>query len=698
MVANELQVRVRYGIRRGSRFPAGATVLRDGVNFSIFSRAATHVELLLYETSTSAEPFQEIALAADEHRSFYFWHVFVEGLKPGVCYAWRVDGPRDEERTGYNFEPRLALVDPWARAIDDGRWDRGATIGRAARHASMRGIVTQLPPRPRALHIPGALTEAIVYELHVGGFTRHPSSGVAHPGTFAGLIEKIPYLRELGVTHVELMPAMAFDEQDVPSVVAARGLRNYWGYSTHSFYSPHPRYCVEPARAAHEFRELADALHAAGIGVLMDVVFNHTSEGGTDGPIMNFKGLANDVFYHLDAADRRRYRDYTGCGNTVNCSHPLVTAFIVHCLEYWVEELGVDGFRFDLASVFARDMNGMPMADPPVPWALESSPTLARVPLIAEAWDAAGLYQVGSFPGMGWMEWNGRYRDIMRRFVRGDPGIVGEVATRLAGSADLYRGGGRLPGNSVNFVTCHDGFTLHDLVSYNGKHNESNGEDNRDGSNDNSSWNCGMEGETADPAVNALRRRQAKNLLSLLMLSRGVPMLLAGDEVLRTQLGNNNAWCQDSDLSWFDWRLLDANSDFLRFTRELMAFRKRHPCLTANRFFDGSSGRGGLPDVSWRGPGLDEPNWQDPGGRFLAMLLGGLSEGEEHLYVLLNMAPESIDAAVPTITNCHWHVAIDTASESPQDIAVPPSQRRHAGSEYRVQGRSVVVLEGRRSH
>ena len=447
-----------------------------------------------------------------------------------------------------------------------------------------------------------------------------------HPGTFAGVIEKIPYLRALGVTHVELLPVMAFDEQDVPAAVAARGLRNYWGYSTHSFYSPHPRYCVEPARAVEEFRALTDALHDAGIGVLLDVVFNHTAEGGEQGPMINFKGLANDVFYHLDAADRRRYRDYTGCGNTVNCNHPLVTAFIVHCLEYWVEEMGVDGFRFDLASVFARDQRGELMADPPVPWAIESSRVISRVPLIAEAWDAAGLYHVGAFPGMAWAEWNGRYRDVMRRFVRGDPGLVGEVATRIAGSADLYADDGRLPGNSINFITCHDGFTLHDLVSYNAKHNEANGEDNRDGTDDNASWNCGVEGETTDPAVLALRLRQAKNFLAMLMLSRGVPMLLAGDEVLRSQGGNNNAYCQDNALSWFDWSLVESNRDMLRFTRELIALRRRHACLTANRFFDGSPVPGrGIPDIAWHGARLNEPAWHDGQGRFLQFHHGRLA-------------------------------------------------------------------------
>jgi glycogen operon protein len=496
---------------------------------------------------------------------------------------------------------------------------------------------------------------------------------------------------------VELLPVMAFDEQDVPAATAARGLINYWGYSTHSFYSPHTRYCIDPMCSAEEFRALADALHAAGIGLLLDVVFNHTAEGGASGPTINFKGLANEVFYHLDPADRRRYCDYTGCGNTVNCNHPQVTAFIVACLEYWVEEMGVDGFRFDLASVFARDQRGELMDDPPLPWAIESSSVLSRVPVIAEAWDAAGLYHVGAFPGMAWAEWNGRYRDVVRRFVRGDPALVGDVATRIAGSADLYANGGRLPGNSINFITCHDGFTLHDLTSYNGKHNEANESNNTDGSDDNASWNCGVEGATSDASVLALRRRQAKNFLAILLLSRGVPMLLAGDEVLRSQHGNNNAYCQDNALSWFDWKLLEANRDMLRFTRELIALRRRHPCLMVNRFFDGQPIRGrGIPDICWHGERLGESPWQDKGARFLAYTVAGLTPEEEDMHVMLNMSEQAVEAALPSIPGRRWHVALDTAQASPDDVLPRARQSPHPSASYLVNSRSVVVLEGRR--
>jgi isoamylase len=684
---------VRYPTRPGSRFPPGATVVPGGINFCIFSRHATRVELLLYAAADSPEPFQVIALTPERNRSFFFWHVLVEGLPLHTCYTWRADGPQDTLQTGRTFNPRKELVDPYASAVTDTLWNRlRAADPQDGAHASLRGVVTE--PVPSSDATPRGLDGAVIYELHVGGFTRHPSSGVKHPGTFAGLIEKIPYLGELGITHVELMPVMAFDEQDVPVPVAARGLRNYWGYSTHSFYSPHPRYGLDPMRCAYEFRALVDALHGAGIGVLLDVVFNHTAEGGTQGPMINFKGLANDIFYHLDAADRRLYRDYTGCGNTINCNHPQVTAFIVHCLEYWVEELGVDGFRFDLASVFARDQRGELMADPPVPWAIESSRILSRVPLIAEAWDAAGLYHVGAFPGMAWAEWNGRYRDVIRRFVRGDPGLVGEVATRVAGSEDLYAHDGRLPGNGVNFITCHDGFTLNDLVSYNAKHNEANGEDNRDGSNDNLSWNCGAEGETSDPEVLRLRQRQARNFLAILFLSQGVPMMLAGDEVLRSQRGNNNGYCQDNELSWFDWRLLSTRGDMLRFVRELIALRKRHPGLCRQRFLTGRPAPGAtLPDVAWHGERLREPLWHDAGAQLLAFTLAGEHATESPLHVIFNMSDAARTVAVPVIDGYRWRRALDTARVSPDDIVPPQQQTGAEGEQYLAQPRSVVVLE-----
>ncbi|MBV8214916.1 MAG: glycogen-debranching protein [Verrucomicrobia bacterium] len=665
----------------------GATWTAEGVNFCIFSKNARQVELFLYTSADSPEPLQIITLDPEIHRTYFFWHVFVEGLRPGAYYTWRVDGGRE-------------LVDLWARGVSDSVWNRQQAIrDPGAADNSIRAIVTtDSEVGSRKSPLTPDLNGAVIYELHVGGFTRHPSSGVQHPGTFSGMIEKIPYLQELGVTHVELLPVMAFDAQDVPPAVAARSLTNYWGYSPHSFFSPHPHFCVRPdhGTSRNEFRELVDALHAAGIRVILDVVFNHTAEGGADGPIINFKGFANDTFYLLDPADPRRYSNYSGCGNTINCNHPLVTRFIVNCLEWWVEEMGVDGFRFDLASVFVRGEDGTPLAHPPLPWDIELSRTLARLPLIAEAWDASGLYHVGGFPGLSWTEWNGRYRDVIRRFVRGDRGIIGEVASCIAGSSELYADDGRLPDNSINFITCHDGFTLRDLVSYNCKHNEANGEENRDGSNENLSWNCGAEGETDDAGVNTLRCRQAKNFIAILMASRGVPMLMAGDEILRTQHGNNNAWCQDNELSWLDWRLVQTEQSMFEFVRGTIGLRRRHPSLIRNAFFTGRPVPGrDILDITWHGIRLNEPAWHDGSTQFLAYTIAGVTVHEEDLHVILNMADLSIEVPLPTIADRNWYLAVDTFEHANSGIFLPANQRPVVSATWRVQPRSVLIFENR---
>jgi isoamylase len=692
----------QYDTKPGSRYPGGATVDAGGVNFAVFSRNATSMELLLYESVDSPEPFQVIPLDPENNRTFFSWHVYVEGLTAGVHYTWRVDGPDDTKRTGRRFDRTRELLDPWAGAVTDRLWNRDLARRKTDRPPAMRAVVVGDDydwEGDRPLECPPEAT--IIYELHVGGFTRHPSSGVGHPGTFAGLIEKIPYLKELGITHVELMPIMAFDEQHVPEPVAAKGLKNYWGYSTHSFYSPHPGYCVTPEAGTHgrEFRDLVKALHRAGIGVILDVVFNHTAEGGGDGPAINFKGFVNELFYHLESGDRSVYRDFTGCGNTVNCNHPLPARFIIRCLEDWVRLMHVDGFRFDLASVMARGEDGNPMRHPPVLWNIEFSDVLLNTRIIAEAWDAAGLYQVGTFPGLRWAEWNGRYRDVMRRFVRGERGLIGPAATNLAGSSDLYQHQGRLPTNSINFITCHDGFTLTDLVSFNGKHNEANGEDNRDGCSDNLSWNCGVEGDSVDPEIVTLRRRQAKNFMAVLLLSQGVPMILAGDEVLRTQRGNNNCYCQDNELSWLDWTLTETNWDILKFVREMIAFRKRHPCLMHNRFLTGRPQPGRpLPDVSWHGLRLGEPLWSDPNAQLLAYTLSAVEAAEEDLHIILNMAAEPVQLDLPKVSGLSWYRAVDTWLPTPSDILRAPDQVEVKDLRVLVHPHSVVVLEGRRDN
>jgi glycogen operon protein len=688
--------RAPFSTRTGRRFPHGATVVEGGVNFSVFSRHAAWVELLLYEEADSAAPFQVIRLDPEQNRTFYSWHVLVEGLRAGVSYAWRADGPDDTATTGRRFNPRKALVDPWARAVTDEAYDRERCADPDdASHSSPRGLVVEPASEPRARAAPrGQLAGAVIYELHVGHFTRHPSSGVRHPGKFLGLLEKIPYLRDLGVTHVELMPVMAFDRQDRPPHVAARGMSNAWGYSPFAWWSPHPGYVTDPERGVHEreLRAMVDALHDAGLGVILDVVFNHSCEGGADGPVVGLKGLANEVFYLLDPKDRRRYVDFTGCGNTLNANHPLVTRFALHCLEHWVQKMGVDGFRFDLASALTRGEDGAPLPNPPLPWAIELSPRLEGAALIAEAWDAEGLCHAGTFPGFRWAEWNGRFRDVMRRFVRGDAGIEGDVARCLSGSADLFQDDGRTPSSSVNFVTCHDGLTLRDLVTYARGHDPS---DDRVGP-DTNGWNCGAEGETEDGAVNSLRRRQAKNHVAVLMLSLGVPMLLMGDEVLRTQLGNRNAWCVDDESTWLDWRLVDSNGDMHRFVRELIALRRRHPALLRDRFLTGRPVPGReLPDVAWHGERLGEPPWR-AGGSVLAFTLAGLAPADEDLHVVLNMSERPLRLDLPSIAGRRWHVAVDTSRPSPDDVTPPERQRPHDGAAVDAGPRSVVVLEARR--
>ncbi|MGR9052333.1 MAG: glycogen debranching protein GlgX [Gammaproteobacteria bacterium] len=688
----------QYNFNAGYPYPAGATANGEGINFSIFSRHATQVELLLFESAEQFDPFQIIKLETHVNRTFYAWHVYVEKLPPGTWYAWRLDGPINVKETGLRFDKDKHIVDPWARAVSQKLWDRDTACKPGDNgHRSIRAMVVddKYPwegDKPLSIRS----ENVIIYELHVGGFTRHSSAQVKYPGTFGGLIEKIPYLQDLGITHVELLPVMAFDEQDVPMRTAELGLLNYWGYSSHSFFSPHPGYCVTPEQGTHikEFRDLVKALHRAGIGVIMDVVFNHTAEAGSDGPYINFRGIGSDIYYHVDPIDKSIYRDYTGCGNTVNANHPLVSNFIISCLEYWVEEMHVDGFRFDLASAMARGEDGSPLHDPPVLWGIELSEKLSRTKLIAEAWDAVGLYQVGSFPGYRWAEWNGRYRDVVRRFLRGDKGLLGELATRLCGSSDLYHPEGRLPINSINFITCHDGFTLIDLFSYNEKHNEANGEGNGDGCNNNLSWNCGIEGPTDESAILALRYRQVKNAFAVLLLSQGVPMLLAGDEVLKSQQGNNNGYCQDNELTWFDWNFGSKNREILQFVKRMIALRKRHPCLMRRRFLTGEIAEGlDRPDIVWHGLHLEKPSWNDYDARILAFTLAPANEDDTDLHVMMNMSDKKAEMELPVLKNRAWKLAIDTAQAFPGDAVAPEEQIPHRLRSYVVAPKSVVVME-----
>jgi len=688
---------IAYGVENGRTHPLGATLDAEGVNFSVWTEHATGVELLLFEHHSDLEPFQVIKLNHKFNKTFQFWHCYVRGLRAGTFYAYRVDGPADLAH-GHRFNRNKVVLDPYARATDSYLWRRGDACGPDdnVRTSQRCVVVDQSYDWEGDQPLNRRMSETIVYEMHVGGFTKSPTSGVAHPGTYEGVIEKIPYLKELGITAVELLPVFDFDpsEIDKPNPAGGPNLSNYWGYSTVSFFAPHSRYCVSPSSGSHlrEFRDMVKALHKAGIEVILDVVFNHTSEGNHDGPTINFKGFGNSTYYYLWPPDHQFYMDFSGCGNTLNCNHPIPEKLIIECLEYWHSEMHVDGFRFDEGSILSRGPDGAPMDYPPVLWHIELSEELADCKIIAEAWDAAGLFQIGYFPGFRWAEWNGLYRDTVRRFVRGDRGLVGLVASRIAGSADIYERTGRLAVNSINFITCHDGFTLNDVVSYNHKHNEANGEGNRDGQDENFSWNSGFEGETDDLAVEGLRRRQIKNFAAILLLSQGVPMITYGDEVRRTQHGNNNAYCQDSELSWFDWSLVDKNRDLLRFFQRMIALRRASGQLHRVRFERGEVNERGLHDIEWHGCQLRSPGFGDPSSGVLAVTIGNMVGPGPDLHIVLNMEDQELDFEVPPMIGRSWYRLVDTSLSSPADFCDPGEEVAVAGNSIKAAARSVVVL------
>ena len=706
------EVAMTYQTEVGRAHPLGAIPDADGVNFSLFADRATSVELLLFNDHDDTEPFMTIQLDPNIHKTFHFWHVYVRGLQPGTHYVYRLDGLQDVHDYGDRYNPNKALIDPYARGNTDALYSRADACGPQDNLAtSMRSVVIDTAGYDWEGDLPinRPMSETVIYELHVGGFTKSPTSGCQFPGTFIGVIEKIPYLKELGITGVELLPVFDFDQKGSERISPVDGttLRNYWGYDPHSFLAPENSYCVNPEAGNHiiEFRNMAKALHRAGIGGILDVVFNHTTEGDQRGPTLNFRGFANSSYYMLSSQDRQYYMNFSGCGNTFNGNHPIAEKLIVDALEFWVTEMHVDGFRFDEAVILCRDQNGAPMTNPPVIWQIELSETLADTKIIAEAWDAAGLYEVGYFPGYRWGEWNGRFRDTVRRFVKGDQGysegkpVVAKVADVIAGSADIFQSSGGLPINSVNFITAHDGFTLNDLVSFNYKHNEANGEGNRDGIDENLSWNCGAEGQTSNPDIEELRNRQVKNFAAVLMLSQGVPMFVSGDEVRRTQRGNNNTYCQDNEINWFDWTLVEKHHDVFRFFSRMIAFRKSHPILHLSRFLRGDVNRRGLKDMDWHGCRLYSPGWNDPSSRVLAFTMGGFAkEGSPEdvdLHVMLNMEFEDLDFDLPPLKDRRWHRVVDTALPSPDDIMKTEEAVVIGGNVYRAQKHSVVVLISR---
>lgn len=658
--------------------PYGAILREGGAQFVVFSRSATAMRLLLYNRTNDREPSEVIEFDPETDRWGDVWSIFVPGVGTGQLYHFQANGPYDPEH-GQWFDGNARLVDPYAKALagcflpaDDGviRPPKCVVIDESFDWEGDR-------------HLRHDLSESIIYEMHVRGFTKSKTSGAKFPGTYLGIIEKIPYLKSLGITAVELMPVHEFPIRDITGRVPERP--NYWGYDSMAFFSPHRGYAYgeEPGSQVNEFKQMVKALHQAGIEVILDVVFNHTCEGNELGPVLSFKGLENRVYYMLGNGGSR-YANYSGCGNTVNGNHPVVREMIFHCLRHWVHNYHIDGFRFDLASILSRDRNGNLVPNPPLLEAIAADPLLADTKIIAEAWDAAGAYQVGSFGNLRWAdshgdrhwaEWNGRYRDDMRRFWRGDAGTLGAFATRLSGSSDLYEHAGRPPYCSINFITSHDGFTLNDLTSYRDKHNESNGEGNRDGENNNSSDNYGVEGPTRKATIDKVRVRQLKNMFASLMLSQGVPMFVAGDECRRTQRGNNNAYCQDNEISWFDWKLVEKNADLVRFCRAMIRFRREQPTLRRKSFLTGQPViPGGISDVSWFSALGTAVDWH---GNDLALIVLLAAPGTDldpkgvgrDVLMLINATTQPREFILPPVTKgTRWRLFADTSAESPGDV------------------------------
>jgi glycogen operon protein len=700
------EVSERTDVRVGVPLPLGTYARGEGVNFAFSSRHSSRVRLELFDHPEDATAARVIDLDPARNRTGDVWHVWIRGIRPGQLYAYRVDGPY-QPQDGHRFNFNKLLLDPFATAISRlPNWEFGPAWGYDSSVVdgdSVCSLVDNAGAMPKCVFTqehfhwhedrpPGhPWSKTVIYETHVRGFTIHPSSGVEHPGTYRGLMEKIPYLKDLGVTAVELMPVQEFNENQVTGIHSqtaktAKLLKNYWGYDPVVFFAPKASYSSAGGLGQQklEFREMVRAFHNAGIEVILDVVFNHTAEGDERGPTLCFRGMDNAIFYTL-AGDRRYYKDYTGTGNTINANHPVVRDHILAALRYWMVEMHVDGFRFDLASVLGRDGTGNLLANAPLLEQIAEDPILRDVKIIAEAWDAAGAYEVGSFSERRWAEWNGRYRDDIRRFWRGDDGMLGLFASRICGSADIYTKSGKGPESSINFVTCHDGFTLNDLVSYRLKHNEANGENNQDGTNDNFSENYGTEGQTTEAGVEALRKGQIKNFLLTLFISRGVPMLLGGDEFRRTQGGNNNAYCQDNETSWHDWSCLEQQRDIFRFTRGMIAFRRAHPILNMEQFYTDA-------EIQWFAPQGGSPNWADPKAQQVACLVH--EDEQRALCLMFNAGADAVDFGLPpALPRARWHLAVDTSREAPQDLFAAGEEPLWEDPQtYRLSPRSSAIL------
>lgn len=710
------EIREIDGLRteRGNPYLYGATLSGEGCNFCLFSKHASAVTLLLFEHYSLTHPTHSIPLDPAIHRTGDVWHIFIHGIQSGQYYGYSVDGPYDPAQ-GHRFNPHKLLIDPYTRAVG-GRyhWNTSAAYGydRDSRHQDLTiSDENNFEIEAKSLVIDDSdfdwgddqfpripLKDTIIYETHVRSLSCHPSAASRHPGSFLAIIDLIPYFKSLGVTTLELLPVQDFNEDENfrSDPLTGNKLKQYWGYSTLAFFAPNSWYATDHqgSTAVREFKEMVKALHAAGMEIILDVVYNHTGEGNEYGPTLSFRGLDNSIYYMLDKG--RHYLNYSGCGNTLNCNHAVVKRLILDSLRYWVVDMHVDGFRFDLAAILGRDSEGNWLPNNSVLADIIQDPILSNTQIIAESWDAAGLYAVGGFP-KGWAEWNGRFRDDVRSFVKGDPGRVGALAQRITGSADLFQHREGRPYHSINFITAHDGFTLQDVVSYNQKHNENNGEDNRDGDNNNFSWNCGVEGPSQDTETLRLRRQQMRNLFSLMMVSQGTPMIHNGDEFGFSKRGNNNTYCQDNELNWLDWSLTETNRDFLEFCRYMIAFRKRHPALRREHFFTGMDKTGNaLPDISWHGLKLNTPDWSED-SRCLAFMLDGAhqetgaDQDDNNIYVAVNSGWEAQEFELPLPgAGRRWYIAVDTATES--GFYSLGDEARVSGDTLLLHGRSLVIL------
>ena len=706
-------------VESGRALPLGATPTDRGVNFAVFSRNATGVILILFESDEPGSLYREIKLDPDTNRTGDVWHCFIPGLKAHSCYLYRAEGQYIPEK-GFRFNSNKTLLDPYAKALSDlSKWDFSASLGYDMYSVSKdlsysyKDDIHNMPrcividdnfdwQGDRPLNYP--LRFSVLYETHIKGLTKHPSSEVSAPGTYKGVIEKIPYLKDLGVTSLEFLPLQEFNENELSNInpITRKKLVNYWGYSTVAFFSPKSSYAYDksPGAAVREFKEMVRELHKAGLEIILDIVFNHTGEGNEMGPTFSFRGWDNSVYYML-TDNKRYYKNYSGCGNTVNCNHPVVLSFILDCLHYWVLEMHVDGFRFDLGSILGRDENGFLMENPPVLRQIAEDPVLRNTKIIAEAWDAGGAYQVGWFPGGRWAEWNDRYRDELRKYWRGDLKETRHLATRISGSSDLYLRDGRKPFHSINFITSHDGFTLRDLVTYSQKHNKANGENNMDGNDNNISANYGVEGP--DIKADIFRFRHMKNFIATLMISLGTPMLLGGDEIGRSQGGNNNAYCHDNEISWYDWSLLEKNMEHFRFVKEMIAFRLRHPGFMRPEFFTGRDGNyNPTPDIVWYDEKGEIPDWEEI-GQCLAIRIDGskadvLADRDDNdFFIMFNSGSNPVNFKIcEPLAGKKWVRAIDTGLPSPDDILDPGKEMALKNmSIYRLKEWSMAVLISR---